>query len=68
MPSTAAGPVISYHSNPFYDFEMQHSKSINLKIVKGQKTRSSWLNCALRVDEAVYWVSIGHYEAVAVGN
>ena len=33
-----------------------------------QKTRSSWLNCALRDDEAVYWVSIGHYEAVAVGN
>ena len=35
---------------------------------KRQKTRSSWLNCALRDDEAVYWVSIGHYEAVAVGN
>ena len=32
------------------------------------KTRSSWLNCALRDDEAVYWASIGHYEAVAVGN
>ena len=33
------------------------------------ETRSSWLNCALRDDEAVYWVSIGHYEAVAVvGN
>ena len=32
------------------------------------KIRSSWLNCALRGDEAVYWVSIGHYEAVAVGN
>ena len=31
-------------------------------------TRSSWLNCALRDDEAVYWVSMGHYEAVAVGN
>ena len=31
-------------------------------------TRSNWLNCALRDDEAVYWVSIGHYEAVAVGN
>ena len=31
-------------------------------------TRSSWLNCALRDDEAMYWVSIGHYEAVAVGN
>ena len=31
-------------------------------------TRSSWLNCALRDDEAVHWISIGHYEAVAVGN
>ena len=31
-------------------------------------TRSSWLNCALRDDEAVYWVNIGHYEAVEVGN
>ena len=31
-------------------------------------TRTSWLNCALRDYEAVYWVSIGHYEAVAVGN
>ena len=31
-------------------------------------TRSSWLNYALRDDEAVYWVSIGHYEAVAEGN
>ena len=33
-----------------------------------RKTRSSWLNCALRDDEAVYWVSIVHYEAVVVGN
>ena len=33
-----------------------------------RKTKSSWRNCALRNDEAVYWVSIGHYEAVAVGN
>ena len=24
-------------------------------------TRSSWLNCALRDDEAVYWVSIGQH-------
>ena len=31
-------------------------------------TRSSWLNCAVRIDEAVYRVGIGHYEAVAVGN
>ena len=31
-------------------------------------TRSSWLNCALWDDEAVYWVSIGHSKVVAVGN
>ena len=31
-------------------------------------TRSSWFNCTLRDDEAVYWISIGHYEAVAVSN
>ena len=30
--------------------------------------RSSWLNCALQDDEAVYWVSIGHCEALAIGN
>ena len=34
--------------------------------VNSVKTRSSWLNCALRDDEAKYCVSIGHYEAVAV--
>ena len=32
------------------------------------ETRSSSHNCALQDDEAVYWVSIVHYEAVAVGN
>ena len=26
---------------------------------KSGQTRSSWLNCALRDDEAVYWVSVG---------
>ena len=31
-------------------------------------TRSSWVNCALRDEEAVYWVSVAHYEAVAVSN
>ena len=30
--------------------------------------RSSCINCALQNDEDVYWVSIGHYEAVAVGD
>ena len=44
--------------------EMQNIQ--NMQIM--QKTRSSWLNCALRDDEAVKWVSIGHYEAVAIGN
>ena len=38
------------------------------KLRRSCKTRSSWLNCALRDDEALYWVSIGHYEAVAVDN
>ena len=32
------------------------------------ETRSSWVNCALRDEEAVYWVSVAQYEAVAVGN
>ena len=32
------------------------------------KPASSDCLVALRDDEAVYWVSIGHYEAVAVGN
>ena len=26
---------------------------------KRVKTRSSWLNCALRGDETVFWVSVG---------
>ena len=32
------------------------------------QTRSTWFNCALRDDEAVCWVSIGYFEALAVGN
>ena len=46
-------------------------KSRNLKLTLDKiqiETRSSWLNCSLRDDEAVYWVSIAHYRAVAVGN
>ena len=35
---------------------------------QSNKTRSSWLNCALRDDEAVHWVSIGYCEALAIGN
>ena len=42
--------------------ELKERKTIKIK------TRSSWLNCAARDDEAVYWVSVGHYEAEAVGN
>ena len=42
--------------------------STTFEVLFTEETRSSWLNCALRDDEAVYWVSlsIGHYEAVAV--
>ena len=43
-------------------FEAEEVKQLSFQ------KRSSWLNCALRDDEAVYWVSLGHYEAVAVGN
>ena len=51
-------------------FTSKRCKISSLKLVtrKTKKTRSSWLNCALRDDEALYWVSIGHYEAVAVDN
>ena len=36
------------------------SLKVHIKIVNEKDwTRSSWLNCALRGDEAVYWVSIG---------
>ena len=45
---------------------MQGSIMPTNKINTKEKTRSSWLKCALRDDEAVYWVSLGHYEAVAV--
>ena len=38
------------------------------KLAPKYKTRSSWLNSALRDDEDVYWACIGHSEAVAVGN
>ena len=40
---------------------MQGGDILNIEdIVNIVNTRSSWLNCALRDDEAVYWVSIGH--------
>ena len=45
---------------------MENSDS--MENMKRWKTRSSWLNSALRDEEAVYWVSIGHYKAVAVGT
>ena len=52
----------------FYQETTNNSKTWINDFGFGGQTRSSWLNCALRDDEAVYWVSIGHYEAVAVGN
>ena len=43
-------------------------KHVNKYFLKTGRTRSSWLNCELRDDEAVYWVTIGHCEALAIGN
>ena len=65
------------HNFPEYSEIMQKMKclaywsitSIKCKLQDSWITRSSWLNCALRDDEAVYCFSIGHYyEAVAVSN
>ena len=47
----------------------KHESLYMMSLLKNMTTtRTSWLNCALRDDEAVYWVSIWHYEAVADGN
>ena len=46
----------------------QEKLEVNPSFERINKTRSSWLNRALRDDEAVYWVSIGHYAAIAVDN
>ena len=51
--------TLTYSESPFI---------LDVTIVYTIQTRSSWLNCALRDDEAVYWVCIGHPEAVAVRN
>ena len=52
------------------------SRLISKEFLLDKATRFSWLNCVLRGDEAVYWVSIGQqwlvigvtesYEAVPV--
>ena len=47
----------------------KHESLYMMSLLKNMTTnRSSWLNCALRDDEAVFWASIGHYETVAVSN
>ena len=46
----------------------QEKMEVNPSFERINKTSSSWLNRALRDDEALKWVSIGNYEAVAVGN
>ena len=48
--------------------QVQMQIQIHMQVQMQMQTRSSWLNCALRDDEALYWVIIGHYEAVEVGN
>ena len=58
-----AGNYLTYHPNG-----KPNINNILTENTMSITTRSSWLNCALRDDEAVYWVSIGHYEVVTVGN
>ena len=55
-------------SPPWTAFSRRERTSTMFVINPRIETRSSWLNCALRDEEAVYWVSIGHYKAVAVGT
>ena len=52
----------------FHNCNSDGAFSMHVTLEGKENTRSSWLNCTLRDDEAVYWVSIGHYEALAVGN
>merc|ERR1712053_33183 len=62
---TPCGPLTNIRGEISSDLDRTKKMMENLNIIQ---TRSSWLNCALRDDEAVYRVSMGHYEAVAVGN
>ena len=55
---------VGFVTNIRYGYNSQEVK----KFKNPYKTRSSRLNCALRDDDAVYWVSIGHYEGLAIGN
>ena len=59
-PSHRSSSSVSSHQRP-PEMEFWHHEHFF-------KTRSSWINCALRYDEAVYWISIGHYEGEAVGS
>ena len=63
----AGGRQASRHRQNIFSFSSYWFGMSTLKVAES-RTRSSWLNCALRDDKAVYWVSKGHYEAVAVGN
>ena len=47
---------------------MENKPNFKIETIDSVDEIYSWLNCALRDDEAVYWVSIGHYEAIAVSN
>ena len=60
-----AGNYLEVESRPKI---FQQAHSVLSGRGKREETRSSWFNCALRDDEALCWVSIGHYEALAVGN
>ena len=70
LPSTNTSnpPSQNYFLRTEEKFSLKIYTSVKVEVQNNPKTRSSWFNCALRDDEAVYWVSIGRYEAVAVGN
>ena len=55
IPEIAAGPPEIYFHFLHLLLPPLHTHNIE----KTTKTRSSWLNCALRGGEAVYWMSIG---------
>ena len=64
IPEIAAGPPEIYFHFLHLLLPPLHTHNIE----KTTKSRFSWLNCALRGDEAVYWVSIGQQWLVLGGT
>ena len=67
-PMSSSSLFAAYRLSPPYFKYSLYSSTCSMMTPRWRETRSSWVNCALRDEEAVYWVSIGHYKAVAVGT